>query len=131
MQTLLDRRLLTVRETADRLGVHEDTVRRRIASGELPALQLGGHGSSIRVDAMELECWLYGPPEVVRADLHTERWPATPVPPDPPSGLRVLRSFSCGIHHFEQGEFVSVESPLVRQIWSEYPGLFELVGRPY
>jgi excisionase family DNA binding protein len=34
-------RLLTVREVADRLQLSEKSVRRRIASGELPAVQLG------------------------------------------------------------------------------------------
>lgn len=50
--------LLTVDETAALLGVHPMTVRRKIRSGEIPALRLGGPRSAIRVDAVELERWL-------------------------------------------------------------------------
>ncbi len=59
--TLLDPdpRWLTVKETASRLGLHEITVRRKIAQGDLPALQLGGPGTAIRVPEDELEQWLY------------------------------------------------------------------------
>ena len=53
-------RLLTLRETAERLHVSVDTVRRRIASGELPAVQLGGRGAPVRVDERDLQRWLYG-----------------------------------------------------------------------
>jgi excisionase family DNA binding protein len=51
--------LLTVREVADRLGVHEQTVRRKIHSGVLPAVRLGARGTPLRIDADELERWLY------------------------------------------------------------------------
>jgi excisionase family DNA binding protein len=51
------RQLLTVPLTAERLAVSEKTVRRLIATGNLPALRVGGQ---IRVDADELERWLYG-----------------------------------------------------------------------
>jgi len=60
MTTVAEHRWLTVRETAERIRVSEDTVRRAIARGELPAVQLGGRGSSIRIDERELERWLYG-----------------------------------------------------------------------
>jgi excisionase family DNA binding protein len=56
-------RLLTVREVATRLGVNERTVRRKIEAGVLPAVRLGPGRSAIRVDADELERFLYGPPE--------------------------------------------------------------------
>jgi excisionase family DNA binding protein len=46
--------VLSVRETADMLGVTEKTVRRLIAAGRLPALQLGPPGSSIRIPEDEL-----------------------------------------------------------------------------
>jgi excisionase family DNA binding protein len=55
-------RLLTVRETAEMLGVDEKTVRRRIAEGEIPAYRLGGKGKAIRVAADELEAWLESEP---------------------------------------------------------------------
>ena len=51
--------LLTVKETASRLGYHPMTVRKKIAEGEIPAVQLGGKGSAIRVDQRELESWIY------------------------------------------------------------------------
>jgi excisionase family DNA binding protein len=52
--------LLTVREVADRLKLSEKSVRRRIASGELPAVRLGGRGTQLRVDERELEAFIYG-----------------------------------------------------------------------
>jgi excisionase family DNA binding protein len=52
--------LLTVREVADRLKLSEKSVRRRIASGELPAVRLGGRGSQLRVDERELDEYVYG-----------------------------------------------------------------------
>lgn len=70
MSTLDHRReLLTVHETAERLGVSEKTVRRKIEAGQLPAVQLGGRGSAVRIDERELAAWLYGPLDIVRADL--------------------------------------------------------------
>jgi excisionase family DNA binding protein len=61
MLTEAHRELLTVKETAQLLGLHPMTVRKMIAQGRLPALQLGGPGTSVRVPADELEQWLYGP----------------------------------------------------------------------
>jgi excisionase family DNA binding protein len=52
-------RLLRPTEVARRLGVHRNTVYRLIESGQLPALQLGGRGYTVRVDETELEQWLY------------------------------------------------------------------------
>jgi hypothetical protein len=37
-------------------------VRRTIVRGELPAIQLGGPGTAVRIDTSELERWLYGGP---------------------------------------------------------------------
>jgi excisionase family DNA binding protein len=54
-------RLLTVPETAERLRLSRQSVYRAIASGRLPAVQLGGPGTPLRVDEHELEAWLYGP----------------------------------------------------------------------
>lgn len=50
--------LLTVKEAAARLRLHPMTVRRMIRDGRIPAVQLGGPGSSIRVAADELERFL-------------------------------------------------------------------------
>jgi len=55
--------LLTVKEAAVRLRLHPLTVRRMIADGRLPAVQLGGRGTSIRVDSDELAAFLFGLPE--------------------------------------------------------------------
>jgi excisionase family DNA binding protein len=56
-------RLLTIDAVAERLGVSRRTVERKIAAGEIPALQLGGRRSPIRIDERELEAWLYGNPK--------------------------------------------------------------------
>jgi excisionase family DNA binding protein len=53
------RRLLTVKEVASRLCLHPMTVRRMIAEGRLPAIQLGGPGTSVRIAEAELEAWLF------------------------------------------------------------------------
>jgi len=50
---------LSVAEAAMMLGVSAPTIRRKVATGELPAVQLGGAGSSIRIARAELEKWLY------------------------------------------------------------------------
>jgi len=58
MHTPARSRLLTVRQAANRLGVHEDTVWRRIRRGDLPAVQLGGRGTAVRIDESQLEARL-------------------------------------------------------------------------
>jgi len=55
---ILERRLLSLREVAARLHYSERTVRRLIEHHGLPALQLSGPGSAIRIPADELEGWL-------------------------------------------------------------------------
>jgi excisionase family DNA binding protein len=60
MQTIAkDKQLLTVREAADRLRVHPVTLRHWIAEGRVPAVQLGGPGTAVRIDPDELEHWVY------------------------------------------------------------------------
>jgi excisionase family DNA binding protein len=54
------RELLTVKETAARLGLHPMTIRRKIERGEIPAVQLGGPGTSIRIVEAELDLFIYG-----------------------------------------------------------------------
>ena len=51
-----DSRLLTVRETAERLTVSEKTVRRLIGAGIMPAVRVSA--GAIRVERDELEEWL-------------------------------------------------------------------------
>ena len=48
-----------------RLNCSERTVRRLIDRG-LPALRLGHRDTSIRIDAQELEAWLYADPHVMK-----------------------------------------------------------------
>jgi excisionase family DNA binding protein len=55
--TVPHRPLLRVREAAAKAKVSEQTIRRLIAKGELPALKVG---RQVRLDADELEAWLYG-----------------------------------------------------------------------
>jgi excisionase family DNA binding protein len=52
-------RLLRVREVAERLNVSKSTAYNLIATGQLPAQQLGGRGYSVRVDELELERFIY------------------------------------------------------------------------
>ena len=54
------RRLLTIRETAERLAVSQRTVQRLLKNGALPAFRVGG---SVRISEDELERWLYEGPE--------------------------------------------------------------------
>ncbi|HXH89380.1 MAG TPA: helix-turn-helix domain-containing protein [Gaiellaceae bacterium] len=49
------RELLTVKEAAQRLRLHPITVRRMIDDSRLPAAQLGGPGTAIRVNGTELD----------------------------------------------------------------------------
>jgi excisionase family DNA binding protein len=57
--------LLTVKEAAALLGLHPMTVRKMIRQQRLPAVQIGGPGTSVRIPADELEQWLYGQQEAV------------------------------------------------------------------
>jgi excisionase family DNA binding protein len=49
-----------VAEVAELLRCSEPTVRRRVREGQLPAVQLGGQGSPLRIARDELDAWLYG-----------------------------------------------------------------------
>jgi excisionase family DNA binding protein len=59
LMTTPDHEWLTVAEVAAELACSEPTVRRRIRSGELPAVQLGGKGSALRVPTAALDAWLW------------------------------------------------------------------------
>jgi excisionase family DNA binding protein len=54
---------LRMAEAAERLGVHKSTIWRLVQTGRLPALQLRGKGSTVRIDEAEFERWLYGEDE--------------------------------------------------------------------
>jgi excisionase family DNA binding protein len=54
------KRMLRIGAVAARLDCSESTVRRLIANGQLPAVQLGGPGHSLRIPERELEKWLLG-----------------------------------------------------------------------
>jgi excisionase family DNA binding protein len=51
--------LLTVEDVAKRLGVHIDTIRRWIRSGELPAINLGGP-AGYRIAQADLDKFIRG-----------------------------------------------------------------------
>jgi len=52
--------LLTVAETAERLRQSQETVRRKIREGVIPAIRRGaGPRAPLRVDDQELRAWLY------------------------------------------------------------------------
>lgn len=53
-----DMRWLTVRDVAESLKVHEETVRRWIRRGELVALDLGGPRAGYRVRPSDLEAFI-------------------------------------------------------------------------
>jgi excisionase family DNA binding protein len=52
------KKMLRIGDVATRLDCSETTVRRLIASGQIPAVQLGGPGHSLRVGEAALEAWL-------------------------------------------------------------------------
>ena len=51
---------LTAKEAADVCRCSVPTIRRRIAEGQLPAVQLGGRGAGVRIRRDDLENWLFG-----------------------------------------------------------------------
>jgi excisionase family DNA binding protein len=56
-------RLLTMAEAARALRASRATVYRRIASGDIPAVRLGGPRAALRVPLRGLQDWLYQEPE--------------------------------------------------------------------
>lgn len=57
----MTRNMLTVRQVAEKLGVHYKTAGQLVASGEIPATNVsGGTGPGIRwrVDQADLELWI-------------------------------------------------------------------------
>jgi excisionase family DNA binding protein len=58
-ETAAGHEFLTVAEAADLLGVKHQTVRRKIRAGEIPAVQLGGPGSHIRIPRAAFDAWLW------------------------------------------------------------------------
>jgi excisionase family DNA binding protein len=61
-----ERDYLSIAEVADQLGVHPNTIRNKIAAGELPAARLGGRGSSIRIPTEAVRVWLWEDGETCR-----------------------------------------------------------------
>jgi excisionase family DNA binding protein len=58
-ETAAKHEFLTVGEAADLLGCNHQTVRRKIRSGDLPAVQFGGRGSHIRIPRAAFDAWLW------------------------------------------------------------------------
>jgi excisionase family DNA binding protein len=54
-----EQEFLTVAQAANLLDVNHQTIRRKIREGELPAVQLGGPGSHIRIPRDGLDAWLW------------------------------------------------------------------------
>jgi excisionase family DNA binding protein len=52
--------LLSVKQVADYLGVHEQTVRALIRKGELEALQPRGRGHALFIEKETVDEWLRG-----------------------------------------------------------------------
>jgi excisionase family DNA binding protein len=50
---------LSVARAARMLDVAPITIRRKIETGELPATQLGGPGSAVRIPRQALDTWLW------------------------------------------------------------------------
>ena len=66
---LAQAQLLTVGEVALRLRQSPRSVRDKIAAGEIPAVKIGsGPRAPIRVDAAELEAWLFSASPSPEAD---------------------------------------------------------------
>ena len=59
--TVHESEYLSVADAASMLDVSAITIRRKIEQGDLPAVQLGGPGSAIRVPRDGLTAWLWGP----------------------------------------------------------------------
>ena len=81
----VQRRLLTLDEVASTLGLSRRTVERRVKAGEIPALQLGGPRTAIRVPADELDAWLESEPRDAAWSPRypTRQRPSAALPPAP------------------------------------------------
>jgi excisionase family DNA binding protein len=53
---------LSIGDVARMLDVAPITIRRRIESGEIPAVQLGAAGAPVRIPRAALEAWLWSEP---------------------------------------------------------------------
>ena len=77
-----ERRLLKIGDVAARLNCSPSTVRRLVDRG-LPVLRFGHKNCSLRVDAAELEAWLYsngdGYPVLLRQPAERRVSPARPL----------------------------------------------------
>lgn len=59
---------LSIADVARMLDVAPITVRRKVESGELPAVQLGGPGSAVRIPRAGLQAWLWSERGETRAE---------------------------------------------------------------
>lgn len=63
MHTTETQPLISVTETARRLGVSRATAYRRVREGEIPAFRVGRNRKApLRVDPIELDAWLRSEP---------------------------------------------------------------------
>ncbi|MEC5200279.1 prophage regulatory protein [Arthrobacter sp. PL16] len=61
-------RFLTLQQVADELNTKHNTIRALIASGDLPAIQIGGRGQW-RIERTKLEDYITGAYAKARTDL--------------------------------------------------------------
>jgi excisionase family DNA binding protein len=108
MLTHADRReWLTVKETAARLRLYPMTVRRMIAHGRIPAVQLGGPRTAICVSAGELDEWIGGRRTAVGgsfAESASAMGRSSDVPAERSETSRVARQSSSRAHAGPKGD---------------------------
>ena len=91
-------RFLCVGEVAHRLRQSESTIGRKIREGELPAVRLGhGPRSPLRIDAGELEAWLFEIPPAGSVS-----WPASDSRPS--GAVEAARSPRGGLEEDSRGD---------------------------
>jgi excisionase family DNA binding protein len=62
--------MLDAGQVAERLNISKQSVYRLVASGELPAIRLGGIGASVRLDEATLERWIRDHQTTPKEDQH-------------------------------------------------------------
>jgi hypothetical protein len=91
-----------VKEAVHLLELHEVTMRRKIARGEIPGvLQLGGPGCAVRILEDELARWLQVPAERRAPDYRQVEAPARII--DNPPGPTVAEALASGKRQIDGG----------------------------
>ena len=66
-------RLLTIQEVAQILNRSVKTVRRRVASGDIPVIQEGGPGTGLRFDPADIHRVIHGAKRQRRLSIEEDR----------------------------------------------------------